>query len=207
MRLLLLLSALAFGTALDLLAGPPTLPMTRPSGHLSHAPAGDTVRLDINEKQLKTLLSPTGNFQFELKNLAAPLPVSFEYGKQRTKLYLTPGDQLRLTLEFSDFYNSLAYSGLGSNVNNYLARSQWAFGYSPPGNAPRPMDKMGPATTPTEMRQCADAFRQKRLAFLADYAVAHPLPAPYSARGQGHHCGRLGHGAPLLRPGVLVSGV
>lgn len=41
------------------------------------------------------------------------------------------------------------------------------------------MDKMGPATTPTGMRQCADSFRQKRLAFLADYAVAHPLPASF----------------------------
>lgn len=41
------------------------------------------------------------------------------------------------------------------------------------------MDRMGPATTPTEIRQCADAFRQKRLAFLADYAKTHPLPAPF----------------------------
>lgn len=38
---------------------------------------------------------------------------------------------------------------------------------------------MGPATTPPEMRQCADAFRQKRLAFLADYAHAYPLPATF----------------------------
>lgn len=111
--------------------------------------------------------------------MAALLPVSFEYGKQRTKRYLTPGNQLRLTPEFSDFYNGFAYSGRGSNINNCLARSQWAFEYGPPGNDPRPMDKMGSATTPTEMRQCADAFRQKRLFFLADYAVAHPLPAPF----------------------------
>lgn len=124
MRLLLLLSALAFGTALDLLARPVAPPVAHLSGHLSHAPAGNTVRPKTNEKQLKTLLSSTGDFQFELQDLAAPLPVSFEYGKQRTKLYLTPGDQLRLTLEFSDFYNSLAYSGRGSNVNNCLARSQ-----------------------------------------------------------------------------------
>ena len=81
MRLLLLLPALAFGTALRLLAGPPAPPVTRLSGHLSHAPAGDTVRLQLNDKQLKTLLSPTGDFQFELKDLAAPLPVSFEYAK------------------------------------------------------------------------------------------------------------------------------
>ena len=47
MRLLLLLSALAFGTALDLLAGPAAPPVTPFSGHLSYAPVGDTVRLDL----------------------------------------------------------------------------------------------------------------------------------------------------------------
>ena len=184
MRLLLLLSALAFGTALDLMAGPVAPPVTRLSGHLSHAPAGDTVRLQINEQQLKTLLSPTGDFQFELQDLAAPLPVSFEYAGQRTQLYLTPGDQLRLTLEFSDFDNSLVYSGRGANANNYLARSQWLFEYSPPGNDPRPMDRIGPAITPPEMRQCADAFRRKRLAFLADYARIHLLPALFQREAQ-----------------------
>ncbi len=179
MRLLLLLPALALGTALRLLAGAPAPPVTRLSGHLSHAPAGDTVRLLINEKQLKTVLSPAGDFRFEVKDLAAPLPVSFDYGQQHTRLYLTPGDQLRMTLEFSDFDNSLVYSGQGANANNYLARSQWTFEYSPPGNTSRPMDRAQLATTPAEMRQCADAFRQQRLAFLADYARAHPLPATF----------------------------
>ncbi|OGX83323.1 TlpA family protein disulfide reductase [Hymenobacter coccineus] len=179
MRLLLLLPALALGTALHLLAGPPAPPVTRLSGHLSHAPAGDTVRLQINGKELKTLLSPAGDFQFEVKDLAVPLPASFEYAKQHTQLYLTPGDQLRMALEFSDFDNSLVYSGRGANANNYLARSKWIFEYSPPGNVPRPMDKILPTTTPPEMRQYADAFRQQRLAFLADYAQDHPLPAGF----------------------------
>ncbi|MGI4885557.1 MAG: hypothetical protein ACRYFR_11415 [Janthinobacterium lividum] len=199
--LLLLLPALALGPALRPPAGAPAPPVTILRGHLGYAPAGDTVRLQVNEQQLKTLLSPAGDFQFELPDLAAPLPVSFEYAGQRTQLYLTPGDQLRLALEFNDFDNSLAYNGQGANANNYLARSQWKFEYSPPGHDPRPMDRAGLATTPTEMRQCADAFRQQRLAFLADYAQAHPLPAPFQREAKATIAADWAIALLLLMPG------
>jgi len=176
---MLSLLPLTLSAALCLLAGPPAPPVTRFSGHLAHAPAGDTVRLFVGERRVKAPLSPSGDFQFEFKDLRAATPVHFEYAKQHTRLYLLPGDQLRLTLDFQDFDKSLVYSGRGADVNNYLAQAQWKFEYGPPGDAPRPMDQLQRTTTPAEMRQHADTFRQKRRAFLADYARAHALPASF----------------------------
>jgi len=176
---MLSLLPLTLSVALHLLAGPPAPPVTRFSGHLAHAPAGDTVRLFVGERRVKAPLSPSGDFQFEFKDLSATTPVHFEYAKQHTRLYLLPGDQLRLTLDFQDFDKSLVYSGRGADVNNYLAQAQWKFEYGPPGDTPRPMEQLQPTTTPAEMRQHADAFRQKRRSFLADYAKAHALPASF----------------------------
>jgi thiol-disulfide isomerase/thioredoxin len=163
------------------LAGPPKPPRTVFSGHLDHAPAGDTVRLFVGEKRVKAPLSPTGDFKFEFDDLQTTTPVNFSYAKQSTRLYLMPGDKLHLVLDFNDFDKSLVYSGKGSDVNNYMAQSQWKFEYSPPGDQPRPMDqlKTKPNVTPDEMRRNADAFRQQRLAFLASYAKAHPLPPTF----------------------------
>jgi peroxiredoxin len=176
----LLLPALALGTALRLLAGLPAAPpITRFGGHLDHAPAGDTVRLWVGPRQVKAPLSPGGDFQFEFNDLRTTTPVHFSYAGQNTRLYLLPGDQLRLALDFKEFDKSLTYSGRGANVNNYMAQAQWKFEFSPPGNEPRPLDQLTPTTTPAEMRRRADAFRQKRRAFLADYAKAHPLPATF----------------------------
>jgi len=176
----LLLPALALSTALRLLAGPPTAPpVTRFGGHLDHAPAGDSVELWVGPRRVTSTLSPGGDFQFEFKDLRTTTPVHFSYARQSTRLYLLPGDQLRLKLDFKDFDKSLTYSGRGADVNNYMAQALWKFEFSPPGNEPRPMDQLTPATTPAEMRRRADAFRQQQLAFLAEYAKAHPLPATF----------------------------
>lgn len=176
--MLSLLPALILGTALRLLASPVAPPVTRLSGHLAHAPAGDTVRLWLNNRQLKTPLSPGGDFQFELKDLTQNLPTELSYAGQRTKLYLRPGDQLVMLLDFKDFDRTLGYSGKGSEVNNYLAQSLYKYQYGPAAaDLPRPQNSL--SATPAEIRRLSDAYRQSRLATLASYAKAHPLPADF----------------------------
>ena len=158
----------------------PAPPVTTFSGHLAHAPAGDTVRLQFGGHWYKRALSADGDFRLELPQLAAPTPAWFELGRQHTYCYLTPGDQLHLALDFNDFDKTLTYSGRGANANNYLARSLYQFEFGPPdGRLPRPSDMLKPTTTPAAMRQWADAFRQQRQAFLTQYAQAHPLPAAF----------------------------
>ena len=67
---------LALSTAL---AGPPQPPVTVFSGHLDHAPAGDTVRLFLDKGEVKAALSASGDFRFEFKDLKQNTPTRFSY--------------------------------------------------------------------------------------------------------------------------------
>jgi peroxiredoxin len=179
--MLIFLPALAFGAALRLLpAAPPTTATL--SGHLAHAPAGDSVRLEYSghlfHQRVRTVLSPAGDFKLTVPDLKAAMPITFTYGGQRTSLYLSPGDDVRLTLDFPKFDETLAYTGRGANVNNYLARSLWEFEFGP-ANAALPRPQITATTTPDQIRQQADAFRQAQRDFLTSYAKAHPLPADF----------------------------
>lgn len=165
---------LALGTAL---AGPPKPSATVFSGHLDHAPAGDTVRLFMEAGEVKAPLSASGDFRFEFKNLNQNTPTRFSYAGQRTELYLTPGDQLAMHLDFKDFDKTLTYSGRGSEANNYLAQALYKYAYGPDNGLLRIQNY--PKGPPAEAVQAAGALRQARRAFLASYAKAHPLPASF----------------------------
>ena len=180
------LPIVAFVAALRLIAAPTLAPSAPPvpavvSGHLDHAPAGDSVRLEYaghyGRKATKAKLGPDGNFSVVLKDLKGGTPTTFSYAGQRTGLYVSPGDELQLTLDFPRFDETLRYTGRGADANNYLAQSLWKFEYGPAGSVPRP--KLTPTTTATELRGVADTFRQQRQVFLAAYAKAHPLPADF----------------------------
>ena len=158
--------------------------VTRFSGHLAHAPAGDSVRLTVGFRPVSAALSPRGDFRFDLKDLRGSTPTQFSYGGQQTQLSLAPGDQLVMQVNFADFDKTLVYSGRGSLVNNYLAKSLYQFAYGPPGPLLRPSDF--PKGTPVEARAAAEALRQARRAYLADYGRAHPLPPAFVHEEQVH---------------------
>jgi peroxiredoxin len=165
---------LALGSAL---AGPPKPSVTVFSGHLDHAPAGDSVRLFMDAGEVKAPLSASGDFRFEFKDLKQNTPTRFSYARQRTELYLMPGDQLVMHLDFKDFDKTLTYSGRGSEVNNYLAQALYKYSYGPDSGLLRIQEF--PKGTPAEAVQAAGALRQARREFLASYAKAHPLPASF----------------------------
>jgi thiol-disulfide isomerase/thioredoxin len=183
------LPTLALTAALRLLplpVAPVSLPpvVTILRGHLDHAPLGDTVYVGYTHtgpggQPAKTVLSPKGDFQVKLTDLKAG-PASLSYARQRTTLYLSPGDQLQLTLDFPRFDETIRYSGRGAAANNYLAQSLWKFEYGPvSADAARPTELRTPTTTPAEMRQLADTFRRQQLAFLKKYEASAPLPPAF----------------------------
>ncbi|MGI4864955.1 MAG: TlpA family protein disulfide reductase [Janthinobacterium lividum] len=164
---------------LALLPAAPAPPATVLSGHLTHAPAGDTVRVTFGARRYKTVLGAGGDFKLIIPDLPAPTAADFFYARQHASLYLAPGDQLHLTLDFPNFDETLAYTGRGAGPNNYLARARWQFSYGPAADSLSATARLTPATTPTQMRQLADAARQRRLRFLADYDQATPLPPAF----------------------------
>jgi peroxiredoxin len=164
---------------LTAIGAPPLPTRTVVNGHFTHAPIGDTVRLQYGTHHALGMLSSTGDFQLVLPNLKSASMAELSYAGQRTPLYLLPGDQVHLTLDFAHFDETLVYTGRGSAANNYLARSLWQFEYGPGEHASRSLDQLAVTTTPAQLRAQADALRAKRQAFLRTYATAHPLPVAF----------------------------
>ena len=180
--MLLSLPALALAAALRLPAPPAQATL---HGHLDHAPAGDTVFVWYAHAQFgparpaKVVLRPGGDFDLTLRDVREG-PASLSYARQRTVLYLTPGDQLTLTLDFSHFDETLRYTGRGATANNYLARSLYKFEYGPAtADAVHLREARTATTTPAQMRSLADQVRRQQQAFLKTYAAAHPLPPAF----------------------------
>ena len=122
-------------------------------------------------------VSATGDFRLVLPHLAAPTEARLGYDNDYATLYLTPGDDLRLTFEAGRLDGSLAFSGRGANANNYLAQSYLAA--SQDDEARRTPDARAAALSAAALRTAADAYRQRRLAALAAYAAAKPLPPAF----------------------------
>jgi peroxiredoxin len=170
----LFIRSLLVAVALPLTVGATAPPQTATlSGHLDHAPAGDTVRVWYGFRQVKAPLSKSGDFKLVISNISVPTTASLSFARQRAPLYLSPGDHLHLTLDFSHFEESMRYTGRGAAANNYLAQTVWQFdqGHA----APLPEAQRTPDTTPAQMRQLADVFRQQQHTFLQTYAAKHSL--------------------------------
>ena len=109
--MMLHLPGLALAAATLLPAAPP---VTVLRGHLTHAPAADTVQVWYTHSQpdptrpAKAGLSPGGDFELRLTDVQAG-SASLDYARQRTQLYLTSGDQLTLTLDFPRFNETVRY--------------------------------------------------------------------------------------------------
>ena len=160
-------------------------------GHLDHAPAGDSIRLEYRghygrQLAIKAPLSAAGDFAVVLTDLKSAAPVLFTYARQHTSLYLTPGDDLQLLLDFAHFDESVRYEGRGAAANNYLAQSLWKFEYGPARAVLRPQEQLTATTTAAQMRQLADAFRQQQQAFLAAYHKQNPLPPAFHRAAAAH---------------------
>lgn len=65
-------------------------------------------------------IDTAGNFHKSIELINAKY-FTFKNGKQFTNIYLNPGDSLYITLDFQNFDESIKYTGIGNENNNYLA--------------------------------------------------------------------------------------
>jgi len=131
-------------------------------------------------RTVEARLSPDGDFRLALPGLAAPTEARLGYGGSFATLYLTPGDDLRLTFDPARPDQTLAFAGRGAGANNYLAQSYLAA--SQDDDAGRAPDAQAARLSAAELRRAADAYRQRRLAALEYFAKAHALPAAFVRR-------------------------
>ena len=89
-----------------------------------------------------------------------PYPATFYHGDEITEMYLTPGDQLRLTLDTKQFDETVVYEGKGAIINNYLAQKVFQI---------PSMSGMEYKMAEMEFTQRIDSNHIKEMGFLANY--------------------------------------
>ncbi|NEW79138.1 MAG: TlpA family protein disulfide reductase [Gelidibacter sp.] len=71
----------------------------------------ETIQVSKDGKFLDTLFIESGNY-------------SFQYGRNRAEIFVTPGSNLVINFNVDDFDNTLIFSGKGSEISNYLFGKQ-----------------------------------------------------------------------------------
>jgi len=172
----------------DVAPARPVAGSTTVSGHVTK-PTARVISLSYGPDWRGTLtqtveakLSATGDFRLTLPRLAAPTEVRLGYDNSYATLYLSPGDDLRLTFDPARLEQTLAFAGRGANANNYLTQSTLVA--SREDEARRTPDAQASRLSAADLRRAADAYRQRRLAALTAYAAAKPLPASFVRQQQ-----------------------
>lgn len=180
--IMLLLAHAGFATAAP--------PLTIVSGHIEH-PANRRVALflgnhPVTQQPLRSVwgeLDEAGNFRLEVPDLAFSQQAQFAHGGETADLFLTPGDELHLTLDTKQFDETLTFTGRGANANNYLAQHFLRFDdfgdAVPTPPPPGPKKAPRPWRTPQQDQRRTDSLLQIQHAFLRAYAAEHPLPADF----------------------------
>ena len=100
-------------------------------------PTGDSVFVQlfpaIGWDYLKhgSLINEDGSFQVRF-NIENPQPAKFSDGNEVSAMFLSPGDNLKLTIDTEEFDESIVYTGKGANENNFLAAKYSKFDDPPP---------------------------------------------------------------------------
>lgn len=89
-------------------------------------PVGDSVWIVLaqalgTDDQPKGLVLDENNRFSTHVSLEMPSEASFFDGNESTQLFLQPGDSIFLSLDTQEFDESILYSGIGAEENNYLA--------------------------------------------------------------------------------------
>ncbi|WP_375581308.1 TlpA disulfide reductase family protein [Marivirga tractuosa] len=83
-------------------------------------PKGDNISLRLQDTTLTATLDSVGNFQTNIP-INKVEKIVFAHGEEISNLYLRPGDQLSLTIDPTEFDESIKYEGKGAAINNFLA--------------------------------------------------------------------------------------
>ncbi len=116
-------------------------------------------------QKISAPLNEAGEFELVVE-LEQPTPASFSHGREHTSIFLHPGDELNIELNFEEFDESLSYTGQGANVNNFMSAFFLAFEDTEVQAENR--DKVK-ALVAEDYVKYVEETKNKKLAFLAEW--------------------------------------
>ncbi|NOX46744.1 MAG: AhpC/TSA family protein [Chlorobi bacterium] len=144
------------------------------SGTISN-PTGDSAFIQIlppyGNEYIKygSPINEDGSFHvsFTIEN---PQPANFSDGNEVSAMFLSPGDNLKITLNTEEFDESIVYSGKGANENNFLAAKYLEFKDPPPKYW-----KLADSLTADEYEKFYLDYKANQYALLDDFAESKEL--------------------------------
>ncbi len=94
------------------------------SGKITN-PKGEVVIIYNYEISDTTEIDSLGEFNMLIKISEADY-ITFKHGKESTVLFLTPGDDIKISLNAEEFDETIKYEGVGADANNFLAEKYMA---------------------------------------------------------------------------------
>lgn len=88
-------------------------------GHILNAPTDSIYVYDNFDEYKKAIILDEHNNFYDTLNIGTA-EYYFEIGEESTNLFLSPGDDLEITIDYLSFDESINATGKGQKINNYL---------------------------------------------------------------------------------------
>ena len=88
-------------------------------GHILNAPTDSIYVYDNFDQYKKVIILDEHNNFYDTLNIGTA-EYYFEIGEESTNLFLSPGDDLEITIDYLSFDESINATGKGQRINNYL---------------------------------------------------------------------------------------
>jgi thiol-disulfide isomerase/thioredoxin len=92
------------------------------SGKIDNSTAEKLI-INNSDFEKEITITPDGTFADTLKLLESGF-YTLKIGRETTSIYLKNGDNIHVTLDTNQFDETITYTGIGSNENNYIAAKQ-----------------------------------------------------------------------------------
>jgi len=111
------------------------------------------------------LIDNEGNFAMNfLWSISGP--ADFFHGDERTDMFLSPDDSIKITLDTRHFDETVIYEGIGADINNYLAQKVLLF--------PSQMASVIYKMQEEEFKRLVDSLHHKELNYFKDFLSVIP---------------------------------
>lgn len=120
------------------------------------------------------VLNEEGSFSITFQ-LNEPQPAQFSDGNESSKIFISPGDQINISLDTEEFDETISYAGKGAAENNFMAANYLKF-EDPPLQYWKLMDSLNV----NQYEKLCSNKKKRQFELLSDYAAQHKLSESFT---------------------------
>ncbi len=132
--------------------------------------------VNFKEVKVRLILDTSGEFKANL-DITEPLVCKFHFSTESYTLFLSPGDDLHLTMDARYNNSKITFVGQGAAHNNYLIEKERKFGRKMQGNVRYQLTKLGHE----EFKELVDRLYNEQLSLYQSYEKTSKFTPTFAA--------------------------